>query len=187
MRYNASKHNKRLLYFLLSLLPVMIFLLLYTYPQIKVSANSFEVRNGLTYRIGSEVPYSGLVLDTVVNKVIEYYVVNGKKHGNFIVSNPLGNIEVFGKMTNNKNEGVWKYFYPDGKVESIGKFDDDKLTGEWLWYYPDGTLKKVGYFHKGEENGKWVEYKRSGEIQQEIYFINGKVVNSVKREELKSS
>lgn len=187
MRYNASGTKPRLLYFMILLLPVMMALLLYTWPQKKVSSTAFEVRDGLIYHIGSEVPFSGMVLDTVANKIIEYNVVSGKKNGNFVVSNASGNVEVFGKITKNKNEGVWKYYYPDGKLESVGNFESDKLTGKWLWYYPDGSLKKVGFFHKGQENGKWVEYKQSGDIKQEIYFLNGKVVNSVQREELKSS
>jgi len=187
MRYIASKYNKQILYFLLFMIPVMIILLLSTWPQKKIIRNAFEVRNSLTYNIGSETPFTGMVLDTITTKIIEYYLVDGLKQGNFIVYNFSGNVEVFGKMVNNKNEGEWKYFFPDGKIESVGNFENDKLTGKWVWYYPDGSLKKIGYFHKGQENGKWVEYKKSGEIKQETYFLNGKVVNSVKQEELKFS
>lgn len=169
------------------MIPVMLILLISTWPQKKIIKNGFEVRDSLTYNIGSEIPYTGMVLDTITNKIIEYYIIDGMKQGKFCVYNFSGNIEVSGNMSNNKNEGEWKYFYPDGKLESVGNFENDKLTGKWFWYYPDGSLKKIGYFHKGQENGKWVEYKISGDIKQEIYFLNGKVVNSVKREELKSS
>ena len=55
-------------------------------------------------------PYTGHINDTLENKIIGYDVVNGLKHGEFLISTLEGNFSVTGFVENNKNVGTGNIF-----------------------------------------------------------------------------
>jgi antitoxin component YwqK of YwqJK toxin-antitoxin module len=138
------------------------------------------VRSGLIYKLGESSPYSGQIIDTLQNKVIKYYVVNGLKHGEFSISTLEGNFSVRGFVENNKNVGNWEYFYDDGSLESVGSFTDDKPHGNWIWYYKSGKVKSEGNYLSGKAEGRWVKYDERGNMNLMIYYSNGEIVSEVK-------
>ena len=116
------------------------------------------------YEKGSDIPFTGGVKDTVNNKVIEYDVKDGFKHGEFIVYFENGNIEMKGQLDSNRNIGKWSYYFPDGKLESEGSFDLDLPDGKWIWNFPDGKLKEEGKYNDGVRIGIWRQYDENGRI-----------------------
>lgn len=111
------------------LLFAAIFLILGNNSEKKDSKIKLIEKSGLIYEVGNDTPYTGQVKDTVQDKVIEYYLIDGKKYGDFKVSNLTGIVEMCGVMNDNKNEGIWNYYYPNGQLESRGTFYNDQLNG----------------------------------------------------------
>lgn len=158
-----------------SLLPI----LLASSAKDSVGSVNIEIKKGLIFQAGSGEPYTGRLIDTLNQKLIEYDVLNGIKEGDFIVHFPNKNVELAGKIKNNKNEGLWKYYYPDGSIECEGYFINDIVEGEWIWYYTNGNIKETGFFGKGKRQGVWKFYKSSGELLRELTFHNDEVINKV--------
>jgi antitoxin component YwqK of YwqJK toxin-antitoxin module len=147
--------------------------------QKKVSPNKvlIEKRNGLIYRQGDTLPYTGLIKDTLNGKIMEYTVEDGLKSGEFKVFHLNGKLEFAGNMVKDKNEGMWQYFYPDGQLESTGNFKDDSASGKWIFYYRTGVKKEEGEYKNGQREGKWIKYDSTGKISQVKNFKNGREIN----------
>ena len=135
-----------------------------------------EKRDSLIYKQKSDKPYTGIIIDTVKNEIMEYHVKNGLKEGQFKISNLNGQVEMIGNMINNKNEGEWKYYYPDGQLESIGVFKNDTPSGKWIFYYATGIKKEEGNYQEGERDGKWIEYDSTGKVINYTNFSKGDTV-----------
>ena len=132
-----------------------------------------EKKDGLIYKQKSEKPYTGIIVDTINNKITEYNVKDGLKNGRFKISYVNGQVEMEGNMLNDKNEGEWKYYFPNGQLESIGNFENDKPSGKWIFYYATGNKKEEGKFKEGKREGKWIEYDSTGIVKNFINFSVG--------------
>lgn len=131
------------------------------------------VKDGLIYSSESGKPFNGVVKDKVLERTIEYRVVNGVKEGEFKVYFSNGQIEMAGNMKANMNEGKWSYYYPGGQLESEGIFKNDLPEAKWIWYHQNGKLKEEGEYRSGKRTGRWVMYDSTGNIIMEETFING--------------
>ena len=141
----------------------LLFLVLSCAEQ-ETSKSTLIVENNLLYKRGSDVPFTGREKAMVENKVIEYEVKDGYKHGEFRIYSEDGVLEVQGQLDSNRNVGRWQYFFPNGEIESEGFFVQDKPEGKWMWSYPDGKIKEEGFFEQGERIGTWYQYDHDGDI-----------------------
>lgn len=132
-------------------------------------------KSGVIYEIGTNTPFTGAIKDTVFDKILEYYLIDGKKYGDFKVTNLNGIVEINGVMSDNKNEGVWNYFYPSGQLESRGTFYNDKLNGVWKWYFPNGNIKAIGYYEDDKKIGTWKFFDAQSKIIREISYKDDNV------------
>lgn len=155
-------------------------------PQKKDSKLILIEKSGLIYEIGNQTPYTGAVKDTIQDKILEYYLIDGKKYGDFKVSNLKGIVEINGVMSDNKNEGVWNYFYPNGILESQGTFFNDEANGLWKWYFPDGKIKAIGYYENNKKVGTWRFFNNKNQLVREVSFKND-VIELVRNYEFKIS
>lgn len=138
-----------------------------------------DVVDGLIFKQGESEPFTGRILDTLENKIIEYDVVQGLRHGEFCVSNLQGVFTVSGMLKNNKNVGTWSYFFESGKLESKGNFMNDLPHGKWQWFYRDGTLRSEGYYINGIEEGVWKSFSEQGILNSIRRFTCGEIMNEV--------
>lgn len=138
------------------------------------------VHDGLIYKQGDKLPYTGHIQDTLENKIVGYDVVNGLKHGEFFITTLEGNSSVSGFVEKNKNVGTWKYFYDDGRLESTGDFIDDKPQGKWTWFYKSGKVKSEGNYLSGKAEGRWIKYDEQGHLNIIIFYSGGEIVSEVK-------
>ncbi len=137
-------------------------------------------KDGLIYKLGQDDPFTGRIIDTLNNKIVEYDVVDGLKNGKFRVSYLDGMVSVFGKVKNNRNIGEWIYFYPNGQLESKGNFNYDKPHGKWMWFYANGNLKESGSFLNGHKSGKWNQYTIDGNLISIKFYDKGDMLNEIK-------
>ena len=141
--------------------------LLLSCSEEEVPKSSLIVRDNLLYKEGRDIPYTGREKAMVEDKIIEYDVKDGLKHGEFKIYSEDGMLQMKGQIDSNRNVGKWQYFYPNGAIESEGNFNYDKPDGKWTWKYPDGRIKEEGNYENGERVGMWFEYDHGGEIMSE--------------------
>ncbi|MFN3871776.1 MAG: toxin-antitoxin system YwqK family antitoxin [Ignavibacterium sp.] len=137
------------------------------------------LKDGLLYKDStSSVPFTGRHKSRVMDKVIEYEVKDGIKHGDFILYYPNGKIEMQGKLVNDKNEGEWKYFLPDGTLQTVGVYVNDLPESTWTWFYQDGKIFEQGNFRNGIRIGEWKTFDQYGKLRVLRKFENGEVKDS---------
>jgi len=133
--------------------------------------------DGLIYKVGRENPFTGMIIDTLNNNILEYEVVEGVKNGIFKVSSIEGIVTIMGNVEDNMNIGEWNYYYPNGQLESKGNFKNDLPEGKWLWYYSNGNLKETGTFLGGIKTGRWYKYNGEGALISIILYDNGEIID----------
>jgi antitoxin component YwqK of YwqJK toxin-antitoxin module len=143
------------------------------------STQNIYIKNGLIFKQGELNPFTGRVLDTLENKIVEYDVVGGLKNGEFCVSDLKGIFTVSGAIENNKNVGSWSYFYESGQLESRGNFKYDLPHGKWQWFYKDGSIKSEGYYINGNQEGEWKSFSEHGLLKSITQFARGEITNKV--------
>jgi len=145
------------------------------------SDQNIEIKeDGLIYKIGQDDPYTGRIIDTLQNNVIEYDVLNGMKNGEFRLSSMEGIVSMYGSIENNRNIGEWKYYYPNGQLESAGNFSYDNPHGKWIWYFSNGSIKEKGTFLSGNKTGIWYRYSWEGVLLSITTYDEGEIINEVK-------
>jgi antitoxin component YwqK of YwqJK toxin-antitoxin module len=137
-----------------------------------IPKSDLMTKDSLIYKKGSDTPFTGREKARVEDKIIEYDVVDGIKHGDFLLYYEDGTIQIKGTLDSNRNVGKWQYFYQDGKLESEGFFVDDMPEGRWSWFYPSGNLKEDGSYHKGLRVGWWKQYDEIGNVIFETEFTD---------------
>ena len=168
------------------LIIISISFILYSNSTKEVKVNKFIIKNGLIVNPDNNSIYTGKIVDTVRNKIIEYNVLKGLKNGEFIIRYINGNYQIKGNMKDNKNTGEWKYYYPSGQLESIGNFKDDVVSDEWTWFYKNGKRKENGTFVNGKRDGKWNMYDQNGNLKTILYFSHGKIITKFNAQESKT-
>jgi len=128
------------------------------------------IKDSLIYKKGSDTPFTGREKARIEDKIIEYDIVNGIKHGEFFLYYEDGTLQMKGRIDNNKNIGKWQYFYTNGEIESEGFFVDDIPEGRWTWFYANGKLKEEGSYHNGQRVGWWKQFDENGNIIFENEF-----------------
>jgi len=168
---NTAKLHK--LSYLFFLLFALLFLSCNTEESPK---SSLIIKDKLLYKSGSDIPFTGREKALVENKIIEYDVKDGLRHGEFRIFSEDGILIMEGQVDSNRNVGNWKYFFPDGQLESEGYFVNDVPEGKWVWYYPGKLIKEQGNYEKGLRVGIWYQYGINGNI---IYEKNFSLEDSV--------
>jgi antitoxin component YwqK of YwqJK toxin-antitoxin module len=143
-----------------------------------IPESSIEMRDTLIYKKGSDKLFTGKEKARIENKIIEYDIVDGLKHGDFRLYYESGIIEIKGQIDKNKNIGKWQYFYESGQIESEGNFVDNLPDGEWKWYYRSGELREQGIFKGGKRVGLWKEFDVSGNMIEEREFFESDSLNT---------
>jgi antitoxin component YwqK of YwqJK toxin-antitoxin module len=136
-----------------------------------------EDRGGLLYIHGQNELFTGRIIDTVANKILEYEVIDGKKNGEFKISSLEGSVEILGTLKDNLNVGQWCYYYPNGQIESVGNFENNLTEGKWTWYFENGKVREIGNFKAGKKDGTWTIFDEKGKIKRKIFFNNGQIVD----------
>jgi len=136
------------------------------------------IRDNIIYKIGSDTPYTGREKARMENKIIEYDIVDGLKHGDFRLYYESGKMEISGQIDKNKNIGKWQYFYESGQIESEGNFIDNLPEGEWKWYYRSGELREQGSFTRGKRLGLWKQFDEGGNVIEEEEIFESDSLNT---------
>ena len=104
--------------------------------------SDLNFRNGKYYRLNSNIPYSG--------KIVNYWP--GKNQYKSIL-----------KYKNGILNGLCKYYYENGQLEYLFNSKNGQLDGSCINYYENGQLSQRAHYRDGEFNGPVKWYHESGE------------------------
>lgn len=136
--------------------------------------------DGFIYKGDKTELYTGKVIDTLLNLISEYDVVDGMQDGEYTIYSMEGTILMHGHVVKNKLNGEWRYYYFDGQLELIGNFKDDVLHGRSIWYYPNGGIKSTGTYLNGLATGYWYTYDSEGRLLFMVLYDKGVKINTIK-------
>ena len=97
------------------------------------------VREGLAYRKGTDVPFTG---KTTGKK--QWSFKDGKKDGPSIEYHDNGQLLAKGNYKNGKTEGPWVEYHKNGQLWNKGTFKNDEMEGPWVSYLENGQLRSKG-------------------------------------------
>ncbi len=136
--------------------------------------------DGFIYKGDQTELYTGKVIDTLMNLISEYDVVDGMQDGEYTVYTIEGTILMYGHIVKNKLNGEWRYYYYNGQLELIGNFKDGVLHGRSIWYYPNGDIKSEGTYLYGLATGYWYTYDSEGGLLFMVLYDKGVKINEIK-------
>jgi antitoxin component YwqK of YwqJK toxin-antitoxin module/Tfp pilus assembly protein PilF len=148
-------------------------LLCFLFPLIvagqQIDVKKFEQKNGLTYEVGNDKPFTGQAIVYYDNgkkqRSTEYK--DGKISGKIEGWYSSGNKQLEGQLVNGQKTGVWTAWYENGNKIRQGAFENDKEEGEYIWWFVNGKINKKGIYHAGVCDGNWEWYYENGQIKQE--------------------
>lgn len=132
------------------------------------------------YEPGTKKPYSGPVMTTYDNGVLEMEGVlkNGHEEGWWVDYYEDGTKTSEGVYRGGNEEGYWKYYHENGAFESGGKFENGVPVGEWVSFFENGKPDFVGQYVDGLMDGDWTFYDETTGESRIIKFDKGTQLNN---------
>ena len=182
------------------LLPIL-FVLIITSCSKEIPLHQLVERNGVSYQVNQENPFTGLTLSYHPNGQLESRVKykNGLKDGltetfnqngqilesiNFKENIENGPFEVFHEngqlqiegINNNglPSDGQLEGFYENGSLESRMNFKDGQLDGPFESYHENGNKSEVKYFKNNKLDGPYKSYWTNGNLKKESDYEDDK-------------
>ena len=109
------------------LLPIL-FVLIITSCSKEVPLRQTVERNGITYEVNSEEPFTGTV----------------------VLFHENGQLSYKGNFKDGESDGLWEGYHQNGQVHYKGNFKDGERDGLWESYYVNGELEISRCFKKGD-------------------------------------
>ena len=166
----------------------------------EVSSDMVVERNGLTYEVNSEIPFSGKAVeffeggevkskstsykDGKLDGVFRTWFENGQissedsyKDGSVTLSKlwrENGHQLAETSWKADKVNGIVKFWYENGQLKSEESYIDDERQGLKKVWYENGQQQFEGAFIAGQLNGKIQEWHENGVPKREGKLLEGK-------------
>lgn len=128
---------------------MLVFLILMSFAcQSQLPESETAVRRGITYQMGAEKPFTGIV----VGRAREGY-----------------RTQIFRYQKQYKDgllNGECKFWYPNGKLESLEPYKNGQINGTVVRYYDNGQMKASIPMKNGMRGGSAGEFfwDRTGKL-----------------------
>lgn len=110
-------------------------------------------------------------------KKLEYYLINGKKEGQFTQWYPDGRKKQEGNYEEGEFHGIITSWYDYTQKSSEELWDKGKKNGICTYWNIDGTITKQGNYIDDLEEGKFTELEKDGN-QTKVNYKNGEIIYS---------
>ena len=166
----------------------------------EIDVSRLVERNGLSYEVNNEKPFTGITLSYHPNGQIESRIEykNGLKDGlsEIIKENGQilklanyeenllhglteefhgnGQLKVKAIFKNGFIDGLVEHFYQDGALELRENYKDGKKYGLVEFYYKDGTPKSIENYKDGQYDGLVEHFYQKGSLKKRENYKDGK-------------
>lgn len=106
-------------------------------------SEKINIRNGIAYKVNSDTPFSGVVVEKYKNGQIAYKTnyKDGKMDEEYVVYHKNGQIAYKTNYKDGKQVGECVCYYENGQIEYKGNYKDGEKDGEWVKYYTNGQIR----------------------------------------------
>ena len=129
-------------------------------PPPEVPSNQLVERQGVTYQVNSDQPFTGTS--------VEYYI-------DTIIKDQFED-RVLWKRTIYKDgvvDGLYESFHPNGQTGVRENYTLGLEHGLHEVFYENGQLKETGNFINGEKDGLWEAFDERGQLTETINYKMG--------------
>ena len=149
-------------------------------PPPEVPTDKLVERQGITYQVNSEKPFTGTsvehYLDTIIKDQFEERVLlkrttykDGVIDGLYESFHPNGQTGVRENYKLGLEHGLHEMFYKNGQLQETGNFKDGEIDGLHEWFNENGQLSITKNYKNGKEEGLYEEYYENGELELSIH------------------
>ena len=154
------------------LLPILFVLIIISCSK-EVPFEQTVKRNGITYEVNSEEPFTGTTVSYYENDLLEQRSTlqlkrkenykDGERDGLFEKYYDNGQLDFKGNYKDGKRDRLFEYYYENGQLMSKSNYKDGKREGLYEFYYENGQIETKSNYKDGER--EFGEY----------YFENGQL------------
>lgn len=158
------------------LLPIL-FVLIITSCSKEIPLDQLVERNGVSYQVNQENPFTGLTLSYHPNGQLESRVKykNGLKDGLTETFNQNGQILESINFKENIENGPFELFHENGQLQIEGIYNNGLPSdGQLERFYENGSLESRINFKDGQQDGPFEIFYKTGQIK-----IKGNVISEV--------
>lgn len=168
-----------------------------------ISMHYLVERQGIYYKVNSEMPFSGVAFSEYSNtqKEEENTFRNGVRHGKslkwfnngqikftgtydsgYLEGKVMtyyenGQLEFEGNYKTGVKQGTCKEWYENGQIKFEGNYNVNFLTGFCKKWYENGSLESEGTYLMNKYDGNVTEYYRNGVIKKRGTYLKGTRIN----------
>jgi antitoxin component YwqK of YwqJK toxin-antitoxin module len=116
-----------------------------------IAADRLVVRGGVTYRINSEIPFSGSSVTFRPNGLMKsrIHYRNGKQEGLFELHYASGQLQSRFNMKNGNQDGLSEVFWKNGQLKTREHFKDGQKDGLFEWAAENGEISRTENWKDG--------------------------------------
>ena len=157
---------------------LIVSLLISSCSQKEISIEYLVKRNGITYEINKEEPFSGIVYKKLPNGqfILKGRYKNGYKDGEWIEYFDNGQIALTGLYKSGNRDGEWIKYYDNGQIAKTETFINGRLEGNYVCYYENGNKDTEGIYNRNKKFGKWISYYSNKLKKSEQKYVQNKLV-----------
>jgi len=126
----------------------------YVIDDDKTSSLRVEMRGGIFYAAGTDMPFTGVVASQYSS---------GQKH-----------VQIH--LQDGRRDGLETHWYPNGQVEAEQSFKNGTKDGRERQWYENGQAKVDAFFVAGKEEGPLTMWFADGQAEMELNYEGGRPV-----------
>lgn len=146
-------------------------------PSVAVDRRSLEQRDGLYFKAGETVPFSGLMYDYYPDgqAKLRTPVVGGRLSGEAMGWYTNGAVELLEFFENGLPHGPRLCWHANGQLKSEGQLVQGRQEGVYRQWDEQGTLRAEAAFQAGKPHGLSRAWNADGSLKAEAFLENGEV------------
>ena len=144
----------------------------------EVSSDGLVERNGLTYEVNSETPFSGKSVEyfdggDVIHESISYQ--DGLRHGSSIEWYENGQIKMEMKFKDGLESGETNLWYENGQLWAETSWENGKINGTFMSWRENGQPDTEEHYKNDSLQGTKKTWHENGQLATESKFENGEL------------
>ena len=124
---------------------------------------------------GTYILYNHTGMDDIIRK-IEY--VDGKKHGKYLeYQRNCKDIEYICYYNNGIKEGEAIFYHDNTNIDNICSYKNGKICGMRYYYFDNNNIKQSCNYVNGKREGECSRYNIDGSIKYVDTYVDNEIVN----------
>ena len=135
-----------------------------------------EIREGTYYKIGSELPHTGVLVSKFVDDTLEASVAlsYGAQHGPTTMWYDTGAKKLKAMYRNGVQHDLTSLWYPDGELKAESAYAFGAQHGLTTFWHPNSQKRSEGLWSQGQREGIHTKWADNGQMVSQISYTLGR-------------